>query len=101
MPSAFGRKSQRGLNQWLEYQLVGTATLTYFGWVYSWDTATVPNGSNVLLSEAFCSDRSAFRTGTSITVDNLRNGLTVLDRHAYGAPLSQPPDIWGHPRGSA
>ena len=29
--------------------LVGTATLTYYGWVYSWNTTTVPNGSYTLI----------------------------------------------------
>jgi outer membrane protein assembly factor BamB len=48
-----------------------TATPTYYGWLCSWDTTTVPNGSYVLLSEAFNSTGSAFSTGgVSITVNN-------------------------------
>ena len=33
--------------------LIGTATSTAYGWVTSWNTTTVPNGSYVLFSEAF------------------------------------------------
>jgi hypothetical protein len=47
-----------------------TATLTYYGWLCSWNTATVPNGSYALLSEAFNSGGSAFSTGVTITVSN-------------------------------
>ena len=47
-----------------------TATLTYYGWLCSWDTTTVPSGSYVLLSEAFNSAGSAFSSGVSITVNN-------------------------------
>jgi hypothetical protein len=47
-----------------------TATLTYYGWVCSWNTTTVPNGSYVLLSEASGSGGSAFSPGVSITVAN-------------------------------
>jgi uncharacterized protein YjbI with pentapeptide repeats len=47
-----------------------TATLTYYGWVCSWNTTTVPNGSYVLLSEAFNSAGSTFSSGVRITVHN-------------------------------
>ena len=50
--------------------LVGTATPTYYGWLYSWNTTTVPNGSYTLLSEAFGSGGSASSSGVSITVHN-------------------------------
>ena len=43
---------------------------TYYGWLYSWNTTTVPNGSYVLLSEAFGPGGSAFSTHVSITVTN-------------------------------
>ena len=46
------------------------ATLTYYGWLCSWDTATVPNGTYYLLSEAFNSAGVAFSSGVSITVTN-------------------------------
>ena len=47
--------------------LVGTAALTYYGWLTSWNTKTVANASYVLLSEAFNSTGSAFSPGVSIT----------------------------------
>jgi hypothetical protein len=51
--------------------VVCTATLTEYGWLCSWNTTTVPDGSYVLLSEAFNSDGSAFSsTGVNITVNN-------------------------------
>ena len=50
--------------------LVGTATSTIYGWLDSWNTTTVPNGSYTLLSEAFNSVGSAFSSGVSITVHN-------------------------------
>ena len=43
---------------------------TIFGWVCLWNTATVPNGSYVLLSEAFNSAGSTFSSGVGINVDN-------------------------------
>ena len=46
-----------------------TATLTYYGWLCSWNTTTVPNGSYALLSEAFGAGGSAFSSGVSITVN--------------------------------
>jgi hypothetical protein len=50
--------------------VIGTGTLTLYGWLYSWDTTTVPNGSYALLSEAFGSGGSAFSPGVNITVTN-------------------------------
>ena len=50
--------------------VVGTATPTYYGWLYHWDTTTVPNGSYVLLSQATGARGSAFSTGVSISVNN-------------------------------
>ncbi len=50
--------------------LIGTATSTIYGWVTSWNTTTVPNGSYVLLSEAFNGASSAFSAGVNITVSN-------------------------------
>ena len=54
----------------LSGHLVGTATPTLYGWLYSWNTTTVSNGSYVLLSEAFNDGSSAFSAGVSITVTN-------------------------------
>ena len=49
-------------------KMIGTATSTAYGWVYSWNTTTVPDGSYALVSEAFNSAGSAFSSGVSITV---------------------------------
>jgi hypothetical protein len=50
--------------------VICTATLTDYGWLYRWNTTTVPSGSYVLVSEAFNSAGSAFSSGVSITVNN-------------------------------
>jgi hypothetical protein len=47
-----------------------TSTPTYYGWVCSWNTTTVPNGSYSLVSEAFGAGGSAFSSGVNITVKN-------------------------------
>jgi hypothetical protein len=47
-----------------------TATLTYYGWVCSWNSATVPNGSYTMVSEAIGAGGTTFSSGTSITVSN-------------------------------
>jgi uncharacterized protein YjbI with pentapeptide repeats len=51
-------------------QLLCTATLTYYGWVCSWNTTSVPDGSYVLVSEASGGGGSTFSAGVSVTVDN-------------------------------
>jgi len=51
-------------------QLLCTATLTYYGWVCSWNTTPVPDGSYVLVSVATISAGSAYSSGVSITVDS-------------------------------
>ena len=50
--------------------IICTATPTIYGWLCAWNTATVPNGSYVLVSEAFNSVGSTFSSGISITVSN-------------------------------
>ncbi len=47
-----------------------TATQTYYGWLCSWKSTTVANGSYVLLSEASNSGGSAYSSGVNITVNN-------------------------------
>ena len=47
-----------------------TATTTAYGWLCSWNTTTVPNGSYALLSEAFGPGGSAFSSHVSMTVKN-------------------------------
>jgi virginiamycin B lyase len=49
---------------------VGTATATLFGWLSSWNTTTVPNGTYALVSEALNGGRDAYSAGVSITVSN-------------------------------
>jgi hypothetical protein len=51
-------------------KMIGTATQTLYGWLYFWNTTTVPNGSYVLLSVAFNSSGHAFSPNVNITVTN-------------------------------
>jgi hypothetical protein len=51
-------------------QVIGTATPTYYGWLFDWHSTTVPNGSYTLKTEAFNSTGSAFSPGVSFTVTN-------------------------------
>jgi hypothetical protein len=51
-------------------QVIGTAKPTYYGWLFNWDSTTVPNGSYTLKTEAFNSTGSAFSLGVSFTVTN-------------------------------
>jgi hypothetical protein len=50
--------------------VVCAAAATAYGWLCSWNTATVPNGSYVLVSEASGAGGSAFSPGVSISVRN-------------------------------
>ena len=68
-------------------KVIGTATPTIYGWLYSWDTTTVPNTSYVLLSEAFNGTSSAFSAGVSITVNNNPTPTTSVLIPATGANL--------------
>ena len=65
-----------------------TATLTYYGWLCSWNTTTVPNGSYALLSEAFNSGGSAFSSGVNVTVNNPPPPTTSVLIPSNGATLS-------------
>jgi hypothetical protein len=51
-------------------KLLCTATLTYYGWVCSWNTTTVPDGSYVLVSGASGGGGSTFSAGVSVGVHN-------------------------------
>jgi DNA-binding beta-propeller fold protein YncE len=51
-------------------KVIGTATPTNYGWVDIWNSTTAPNGSYVLLSEAFGAGGSTFSSAVSITVSN-------------------------------
>ena len=64
-----------------------TATLTYYGWICSWNTTTVPNGSYALVSEAFNAFGNAFSSGVSMTVKNPLPTTSILVP-SNGASLS-------------
>jgi hypothetical protein len=77
--------------------LVGSATPTEYGWIYEWNTSTVPNGSYELFSKATGSGGSAVSSGVSVTVDNVLHtqvlvpsaaatvgGNVILDASAEG-----------------
>ena len=64
-----------------------TATSTLYGWFCSWNTTTVPNGSYVLVSEAFNAAGSTFSSGVSMTVKNPLPTTSVLIP-SNGATLS-------------
>ena len=50
--------------------VICNARATFFGWLCLWNTASVPNGSYVLVSEALNSAGSTFGSGVSVTVGN-------------------------------
>ena len=66
-----------------------TATLTYYGWLCSWNTTMVRSGSYVLASEAFNSGGDSLSSGTNITVNNQLPTTSVLVP-SNGATLSGP-----------
>jgi len=54
---------------------IGTAARTPYGWIYRWDTTSVPNGSYLLLSIGFNSVKRGVSSQTKITIQNERLGL--------------------------
>ena len=56
--------------------VICTATPSFIGWLCSWNTTTVPNGSYALVAEASNATGSAFSSGDSITVDDPPMGYT-------------------------
>ena len=58
--------------------VVCAATPTYSGWLCSWNTTDVPNGSYVLVSEASGAGGNVFSSPISITVDNPPPSTTVV-----------------------
>jgi hypothetical protein len=51
--------------------VIGTATPTFYGYLYSWNTTGVPGGTYTLQSLVTDNDAdTAYSTGVSITVDN-------------------------------
>ena len=68
--------------------VAGTAMLTPYGWLDSWNTTTVPNGSYTLFSYAIGSGGSTASSGVSITVNNSLPSTSVLVP-SNGATLSK------------
>ena len=58
--------------------VVCTATPTYYGWLCSWDTTTVPDGSYALVSETSGAGGSAFGSPININVHNGPPSTTVV-----------------------
>ena len=51
--------------------LIGVATRTYYGWIFNWDTTTVPNGPYTLNSVAYDPANNSGRSANvNITVQN-------------------------------
>jgi hypothetical protein len=75
--------------------LIGTATLTIYGWIASWDTTRVPDGTYSVTSLAFDASGGTGRSpAISVTVDNTppttsilvpSNGATVTGTKALDA----------------
>ena len=69
-------------------QVIGTATPTYYGWLFDWDSTTVPNGTYTLRTEAFNSTGHAFSPSVSFTVTNVPPPTTTVLIPSAGATLS-------------
>jgi hypothetical protein len=67
-------------------QVVCTATPTYYGWLCSWNTMNVPNGTYTLVSEASGAGGNAFGQ-VGISINNPRPSTTVIVPAASGATL--------------
>ena len=67
--------------------VVCTAAASPYGWLCSWNTTAVPNGSYTLISEATGSGGSTFSAGVNITVKNALPTTAVLVP-SNGASLS-------------
>jgi hypothetical protein len=67
--------------------VICTATLTYYGWVCSWNTTTVPNGSYTLVSAASGPSGATYSLGVPLTVKNLPP-TTSVPIPSKGATLS-------------
>lgn len=66
--------------------VIAGSTPTYFGWIGSWDTTTVPNGTYTLQSVASSGGLTGTSTGISVTVDNT-SPTTSVALPANGATL--------------
>jgi YVTN family beta-propeller protein len=74
-----------------------TATLTYFGWYCGWNSTTVPNGSYLLLSEAFNGGGSTFSSGVSITVKNSAIAFVTNESDGTVTPIDTATNTAGTP----
>ena len=76
---------------------IGTATPTYYGYIYSWNTTGVPNGTYTLQSLVTDNDaNTAYSAGITVTVDNTAPTTAVIipstGRPSAGlVPSSTPP----------
>ena len=68
--------------------VICTATLTLYGWVCSWNSTTVPNGSYTLVSYASGPGGTAYGGGISVTVNNRPPPTTSVLIPSNGANLS-------------
>ncbi len=72
----------------LKDAIIATGTLTCYGWLASWNTTTVPNGSYTLQSVAYdAAGMSAHSASITITVNNSPPTTKVL-RPSNGATVS-------------
>ncbi len=68
--------------------VIGTATLSQYGYIYSWNTTGVPSGTYTLQSLATDSvGNTAYSTGITVTVDNTPPSTAVIVP-STGADLS-------------
>ena len=63
----------------LAYQTIADGTLTAYGWLSTWDTTTVPNGTYTVTSDAtYPNGQNALSNPVSITVNNPRAPTSIL-----------------------
>jgi Bacterial Ig domain/Fibronectin type III domain len=62
----------------LKPAVICTATLTYYGWLCSWNTTTIPNGSYTLVSYASGPSGSTASLGVNMKVSNPPPTTSVL-----------------------
>jgi Bacterial Ig-like domain (group 3)/Bacterial Ig domain len=63
--------------------LLGNAAATIYGWIYTWNTTGVPDGSYTLRSRAYDSTNAFVDSaGISITVDNISTNVVIPSNNA-------------------
>ena len=85
--------------------VIGTATATVYGYIYQWNTTTVPSGTYTL--QSLVTDNAGhtgYSTGITVTVDNTppatavvipSNNGTVSGTTPRSTPQPVPPTGWG------